>query len=340
MGLVLYGNTAFEFWRSGQLYLSPGCEISPVSQIPSCTFDARNLSHHLKRLDGVPSKIEVLDFSRANRRRAYGIKCHYFAHPELLPKGSFCHVNDEIYVASPELCFAQLAHELSFLDLVRAGFDLCSRYLVAPHDNMKLIECNPATNKQSLEQFINRVPLFRGRGAAVSAVRWVLDNSRSPRETSCGMLMNLPTRRGGFQFPNLELNVKVNLKDEAIQITRKSILEADAACQDFCEYFEYESWQHHSHDLQFMFDYEKIGALQAMQYRVTPITSWQLSNFDSIDAIFRSVKHRMGLRDRTTDRISQARRQTHYEIVEAERNLRNAPVLENRRCWQYLLPRL
>lgn len=340
MGLVLYGITASEFWHSGHIRDLP--EFGPTSQALAdiCKFEAREVIRRMRNAGGATDGIHVLVDGAKDRRSSDWIVYHYYARPEQLPSGSFYQIGHDLYCASPELCFVQLGAQLPPLELIRAGFDLCSKYRVSPFDNMDLIECEPCTNASALYAYATKAAGINGFRQAIKAAKWVLDNSRSPRETSAAILMNLPTRMGGYQLPGLVMNMPVHPSKEALKMARKSYFEIDLCCPELNEYFEYQSKQFHHALLQGDFDYEKMGVLQAMGYNLTPISTWQLTHFDAIDVLLRNARSRMGMRERMNSRIMRRRRSTHYDIMEAERLARSAPSLCDTARWRFLLSEL
>lgn len=343
MSLVLYGITAYEYWRSSQLRDTP--EFGAIS-VPSAStlcsrVPLRDLTGPLSRTEGLPGKLHLLVGGASERSTSEFVQFHCSQNLSKLPPGSFYQIGPSIYVASPELCFVQLASELPFLELVRAGFDLCSRYQLSPYERMQTTECEPSATRASISRFLAQMPKgFYGLGKARTAARWILENSRSPRETSLAMMLHLPSQIGGFQISNMELNRRIDPSDTARLLTRKSSFEADVYFPGQHRVLEYESDLCHSNYVQGSHDYEKISALQAMGYEVTPITTWQMNTFESLEALVVDAKRAMHLRDRRSDQLSAQRREMHYLVLSDERTLRDQAPLADTARWQFLLPRL
>ena len=343
MGLVLYGITAYEYWRSSLPRYTPEYgDISASGLLAACgPTSLRELTGPIIRTEGILDKMHLLVSSPSARRRSKVAEFHCCRAIDALPKGSFYQIGAGIYASSPELCFVQLASELSPLELMRAGTDLCSRYLFSPYDRMETVECEPVTTRKRLGQFIETMPKWTpGLKRARRAIRWVLENSRSPRETSLAMVMNLPSRLGGFQIPGVELNCRISPDETAGLLARRSYFEADVLLREHKRILEYESDLYHGGSQQGSHDYEKIASLQTMGYVVTPITTWQMDSFEALEALLLSVMGSMGMRNRMGDELSLRRRETHYQIMQDERRQRELPPIADMAPWRYLIARL
>jgi hypothetical protein len=75
---------------------------------------------------GLSAPLHVLAQNTGVRRTTATLRRHICSQP--LPTGSLIQISPELIVASPELCFLQMASELSLLDLVGLGFEFCGTY--------------------------------------------------------------------------------------------------------------------------------------------------------------------------------------------------------------------
>lgn len=342
MSLVLCGITAYEFWRSALLSDSP--EFGTISKSTYLALNlhvsAARVSAALRRIDGVPGDLHIL-VSKGNRCHVPGITCHYVEHPELLPEESFYQVSHGLYIVSPQLCFLQVAEESTFLDLARIGTDLCSKYLCSPYEKEKLIQLEQQRfSSGTFRAYLAKAQGFRGIAKARAAARWIVDNTRSPRETSMALLMTLPSRRGGFQLHGWEANALVDLDEQASLILRQSKVECDMLNRKYWRTFEYNSDLFHDTEEAGEHDLEKITALQSMGYVVTPISTRQFNDFDVFESIVLDTRRKMGSSDRSDSHVSRMRRFTHADLLETERaNRRKVQIAETAR-WKYMIPRL
>lgn len=134
---------------------------------------------------------------------------------EALPEGSFVFVDDGLYSVSPELCFLQLASECSVLELIQVGFELCGAYALQPgsYAGFEKRGC-PPTSKKKIADFLERMKGARNIAAAQRALQYVQDNSASPMETACAMLLGLPHRFGGYNLGMPLMNYRIPLRQE------------------------------------------------------------------------------------------------------------------------------
>ena len=127
------------------------------------------------------------------------------------PNGSFVRMNSGLTVSSPELCFLQMASELSLVDLVALGYEFCGVYrLDQENSEGKGFHGDlPLTSISSLSSYIAKAVGLKGRKKAQKALCFIADGSASPMETILSMLLTLPYRLGGYKFPKPLLNYRI-----------------------------------------------------------------------------------------------------------------------------------
>lgn len=69
------------------------------------------------------------------------------------------------------------------------------------------------TTKELIAAYIEASPKVRGLAKAKALLAYVIEGSRSPRESGLCMFMSLPTRYGGYALGKAELNKKVFIRD-------------------------------------------------------------------------------------------------------------------------------
>ena len=182
-----------------------------VANAPRCAFPDDAISgpsvQYATRLSsrlGINERL-CLDFPNKSARKrgvAYIARVAQVTGEELfIPLGS------GLYVPVPELCFVQMASELSLPELIRFGFDLCGTY--APgHGSIKTIyQLSPLSTRQSLIEFCESHPYLDYAKKARGALNYVLDNSASPQESNLSIFFTLPFKYGGYAAPFPVLNV-------------------------------------------------------------------------------------------------------------------------------------
>lgn len=169
--------------------------------------------------------IETLDLlvpSRAGRRQSKHVKTHLCTNE--LPAGSFISLGHwmgdlDAYVCSPELAFLQAVHDGDVAAAVYAGYAMTSDYRL---DNLAPggvtgrdagMRDSRLTTKELIEAYIEKSPKVRGIAKAKALLAYVIEGSRSPRESGLCMFMSLPARYGGYALGKAELNKKVFIRD-------------------------------------------------------------------------------------------------------------------------------
>lgn len=169
--------------------------------------------------------VDVLVFSEGERRRSRRVKCHVWVTD--LPDNAFYRIRGE-YVSSPEFTFLQMATELSIEQLIALGCELCGLYVLLPEnvthpgalDESPTRLC-PLTSVEKISEFLEHVGKANGKAKAKRALKYIVDNSRSPMETMVYMLLCLPIKLGGYGLQKPEMNADIPLDEEARAIARR-----------------------------------------------------------------------------------------------------------------------
>ena len=201
-----------------------------------------------------------------------------------------------VLLASPELCFLQAASRLPFFETVKFGFDLCAMYMpddAAEHGQSRK---TPATNIETLAQFLRRADGLAGSLQARKALRYIRDRSNSPMETRLAMIRILPFGYGGFSLGGEELNGRVVLSEEAAAVFGRKSCSCDALWREKKIALEYDSNETHLSINQHNWDKRKITALTMDGYKVFTITANMVATIPEIEKTFLGLRKMLGLR--------------------------------------------
>lgn len=198
--------------RQASAQMAPGM-APPVSR-------ARELLGILNERGLDIERVHVLVSSAGGRRVCECLTCHVAS--ERLPAGSICRVGETLYVASPELCFVQMASRLSFVNLVRLGFAFCGIHALSTESASGTVARNPLTTVELLASFIDEACAagLPNTAKAARALRFVCDRSASPRETDLAILLGLPPRYGGFGCGMPVMNYRIAVPEELAGIIK------------------------------------------------------------------------------------------------------------------------
>ncbi|MGN0077477.1 MAG: hypothetical protein ACI36V_01680, partial [Coriobacteriales bacterium] len=173
-----------------------------------------------------------------------------------------------LYVSAPAVCYLQLCSTLDLVDCIKLGFELCSTYALT--ENRTLIESPPLTSKEAIARLAAEYPCY-GKSNAMRALRYVLERSRSPKETELAMKLGLPAALGGFGLASFEMNPQVALGEFGRQITKKSYCCPDLLWAANKLDVEYNGRDWHSFPEQHESDLRRRQALAAEGYTVLTV---------------------------------------------------------------------
>ena len=317
--IFLTHNTALQFW---QLATNPArwkrsrriTWPRDTPTFPTCSKLKETLSIlgelNVANLD---EPIDILVDSAASRRHTSGVTCHVCK--ASLPEKSFVRIGADIFVASPELLFAQEAAKLSFPEIVLLGFELCGRYSVPPISNLVLLEHQsksaaedfrergffnrpPLTTVERLASFLAKTKRLHGKKNAVDAIRHTINGSASPMESVCAMLLCLPLSRGGFGIEQPLMNAHVDMKGKLAPLAAIDSYECDMLWPEANLVIEYDSGLEHSGERRIAKDSRKRADLAAANMSVITMTKQQVMGVASMEQIARRVAKLTGKRIR------------------------------------------
>ena len=197
-------------------------EPEVVSIAGACALCDQEAQEVIDRYDLGIDTLDLLVPSRVDRRRSKHVKTHLCTNE--LPAGSFISLGHwmgdlDAYVCSPELAFLQTAHDGDAAAAIYAGYAMTSDYRL---DNLAPggvtsrdagMRDGRLTTKELIAAYIEKSPKVRDLAKAKALLAYVIEGSRSPRESGLCMLMSLPTRYGGYALGKAELNKKVFIRD-------------------------------------------------------------------------------------------------------------------------------
>ena len=152
----------------------------------------------------------------------------YHAVPEACKEDSFVTLG-EYGLASPELCFLQMASQLDLIDLVLLGFRLCGDY--RPSELRFRTGDLPLTSPKALSKYVEDHPGCKGVKRARQALRYVLAGSNSTMESRLTIALIFPPRWGGYGFSFPELNAAIagtERKGDLCWLDKRLVVEYDS----------------------------------------------------------------------------------------------------------------
>ena len=237
-----------------------------------------------------------------DQRTLPGVKTHVRYAP--LPERSFYRLGDEeIYVASPELCLLQLAVRLSEAQAAKLALEMCGKYAIDPLcDDPGMCKRPPLTAAAKLNAFAARMYTSNSRAHAVHFLRWVADNAASPRETALYLLLCMPPRFGGYglAIPELNKRFKFNQKDRLL--ISADHFDCDLYWPNNRIAVEYDSALHHTAQEKQERDAIRRNMLEYKGITVITATRAQVSRESEFDKLARQIARAVGKRLRIPEK--------------------------------------
>lgn len=228
-----------------------------------------------------------------------------------LPTGSFLHLCDGVLVPSWPLFFVlRCREELNLSKRLMLGMELCGSYshLVVGNrttkafsrlpmrtpegqliESWKASKITPAVTTDELADYLSKANGLRGVTRAAEALRYLLDSSASPAESTLALMATLPCKLGGYGFSNMKLNPKVPVKKERRHLTQFDTYHPDGLLEELDTDLEYESNEHHSGPRAIARDKARRNDIQALGIEVKDVTWEMLSHIDSLDRLFEQL---------------------------------------------------
>lgn len=250
-----------------------GRETSALKRaaVPGISTRASILEH-----PALKSPIDLLVSDKSHCRHASDLKCHCGS--PRYPRGSFWQLSNGLFIASPELCFVQMACVLPEPLLVELGTNLCAKYYIHPITG-KIMSRTPITTRAKISRYLTRATDMRGAKAAEHALQWVLDNSASPRETKSAILLSLPLRYGGYGFRDIVLNLRVDPKSNA-HLVEQTYFSIDISIPEKNVGMEYYGEQEHPDPVK---DRRRLDALGALGWKMIVVDRQRLNDMDAFE---------------------------------------------------------
>lgn len=326
--LFLGHETAFRIWR----------KVGPLASTELVPTRVRSL------MGGTPSKAKLESF-RSNhpdlaldaidvlvqpgdQRRLPDANVHVIS--RALPDRSFYRLEDNLYIASPELTLFQLASKLSEAQALKLAMEMCGSYAIdtstaefydmdpfsSEAEDEGITKRPPLTSANKLSRYAARLLRPGSRAQSVKFLQWLADSSASPRETALCMLLCMPPRLGGYGLALPELNKRIELTPEEQIMVGAHHFDCDLYWQIKERVaVEYDSKQHHTKEEKQERDAIRRNMLQYKGVRVITATRVQVNRPNQFDRLARQIARAVGKRMRPVEKEHVAARDNLRETL-------------------------
>lgn len=209
-----------------------------------------------------------------------------------MPIDAFRRVSYSLCIPSVELCFVQFASTHSFLESVVFGYELCGRYRIDLSASGGIRDAKPLTTPKRILEFASKMQGASGKRKAIRAAKYVLPNSKSPRESTTVILLCFPRFLGGHAIPYPLLNYELPGLDgvycDALWLKARLAL-------------EYESYLWHTGRQRLTRDSKRRAILMSKGFDVITITNDQLLDVNAFDLVASNISSRLGIHLRANE---------------------------------------
>ena len=315
MALFLYGNSALWYLRAfkaGKLPLRFSVpEYHQRARANALRFERNvfstiDLCNLASTFPDIPLPIHVA--TTLNKRRMLD-EYIFHATKDYALTPSYFKISDDLYCATPELCFLQLARERSFEELVFVGNELCGGF-VGNETHLEAL-----TTTKQIQRLIAKAGNLHGTENAKTALSVLVDSCDSPMEALLAALLSVSVRHGGLGLRILA-NYKIELSDEARNLYRHNYCKLDMFAPKYNLAFEYDSNQYHTNAARINEDARRRNALELMGIHIVTVTNEQLKNPRAFAAFEQLVYSLTGKRYRFQENCphAQARNQLLHHL--------------------------
>ena len=291
MDIILAGESAYRYWMKSRR--GPSAAI-PVPYKYSLSVTREDIAA-IAFDHGLTAPIDLLITQESNRRYDDGFTCHFERTGRV---SCIVPIHEGFAVASPELCFLQLARSANLQELIFYGFRLCSSYRFNEFSPTGMETVEPLMTVSSARTLLTRLSHCHGSKAALTALGFIIENAASPKEIEAAMRLCLPYHLGGYKLPKLELNPEIPLSKAAQRALGRPSLKPDFFWREAKLLAEYQSDLTHLNPDQYNYDLKRMNVFASMGYKQIYIGSNHLSDYSAMDQLANDIAKLLGKRIR------------------------------------------
>lgn len=281
MGVFLSHRSSYKYWQ--QASTAEGLKaVRLPEQMHYTNNKAVNVLDVLSFLQDVTVDLTV---SQA-KARGESPKARFHVNKRAPKTHKYYKISEGVAVSSPESCFLELAGVMTKVQLIVAGFTLCSKYYI---QGDKLLARNPLTSVARIRRYLEKHPRTESCKKALSALLYVCDNSASPMESFLAIALVTPRRLGGYYIEKPLLNAQIKSSNQGVML-RKGF-ECDLLWVKHNVAVEYDSNMHHLGEAKFAQDSARRAGLQNCGIQVITVTTKQFFNNGFFDEVARALAY-------------------------------------------------
>ena len=243
--------------------------------------------------------LHLLVPSRGDIRRLKSAVTHVWGGD--VPAGAFNELLGPNRVSSPEFTFLQMAIRRPLHEVVELGCYLCGSFSVADDGRGYAGRRDPLTTPESIGAFLDAAKGSYGIALARRALGYVVPCAASPKEVMLVMTFTFPIRLGGWEFPDIVANQRIEVAEYLRILAEASYFKGDIFMPAIMGDVEYDSYEFHTGRYRLDHTQTRRNVLEAMGVKTVSATYGQIETFDKFEAFISMTKERFGLEQREFD---------------------------------------
>jgi len=313
MTIYVNNKTALRFWCMVESSLDDVTSACSVCEVREADASLRGVPDELLYdAAGRKQVLHVLVGDSLQRTKTSRIVSHLRTAP--YPKGAFRRLAPGVLIASPELCFVEMAAILSLANLVELVFFFCGTYTLNPNASNPSRRL-PLTTIRKQAAFIDAMGTVRGCRAARKALALALEGSASPRETKVSMLLYMPTRLGGYGIEAPLLNYQIDFTEREQLLFGRTHVVLDLYWPDYNLAIEYDGEEGHTDGRDIARDRRKSSEMSYRGITVLRVDKEQLSNPYQVYVLAKKCVRLMGKTLRKPTPIQLEQRKALFDAI-------------------------
>lgn len=172
---------------------------------------------------GIPRSVPVEVIT--NERVGHSSSACYVRHLGMgeVPSGALCPIGSGVYVFAPAQCVLQVASiitrrvskevdsRFAVVVMAKVSCEMCGQYSLKADDD--IAKRPPLLTLGDLASVAISMRHSHGASLLTAAIPWVVENTRSPKETDLCLLLCLPAELGGYGLPKPRSNVDLDVRN-------------------------------------------------------------------------------------------------------------------------------
>lgn len=232
-----------------------------------------------------------------------------------VPPGSFNELWGSNRVSSPEFTFLQMAGRRPLIETIEIGCYLCGGFSIGDEGRGYVGERCPLTNPESMGSFLEAAKGSYGAHPAKRALAYVMPFAASPMEVLLMLAFSLPPELGGWAFPPISANQRIEVDERLRPLIDESYVKGDIFMPSVRGDVEYDSREFHTGKYRLDHTQARRNVLEAMGVKTVSATWGQIDTFEKFEVFIWMVAERFGIERRGFSDREQAAQKELYSFL-------------------------